>query len=348
MSLTGTPQVGPPHVQVIVETAWGMWSSAVMHCAAQLGVADAVGEEPADVADVAAVVGADPESLARLMRSLVAFGIFRQMAPGQYAHNDSSRALRSDSPYKVRDILLTGGNWAWATWNSLADSIRTGESAFQRLYGKDLFSYLDDADEPGASKLLYAGYRAQAEATDRALARVLDLTGARTIVDVGGGSGSLLCALLKQNPALSGILLDREPTLAEVDPALAGGALAARCRLEAGDCMQGLPVADVYLYRQVLHMWDDELCVKALSTCAVAAPAGSRVILVEQLVCDPPESSFDTLMDLHMLLVTGGRERTADEIVRLLERAGLRPSSVTATTTPLRLIEAVVPGRRPD
>jgi C-methyltransferase len=345
MPFTGVPQAGPPPVQIIIETAYGMWTSAVMRCAAQLGIADAVGEEPADVTDVATAVGADPGALARLMRSLAAFGIFRQTGPGQYAHTDSSRALQSDSPYRVRDILLTGGSWGWATWGSLIDSIRTGESAFQRLYGKDLFSYLDDEDEPGASNLLYSGYRAQAETMDRALAQVIDLTSARTIVDVGGGSGSLLRALLEHNPGVSGILFDREPALAQVDPALAEGPLAARCRLEAGDCLERLPVGDVYIYRQVLHMWDDELCVKALSICAAAAPAASRVILAEQLVCDPPESSFDTLMDLHMLLVTGGRERTADEVMRLFERAGLRPRSVTATATPLRLIEAVVPPR---
>lgn len=342
MALTGVPQVGPPQVQVLVEMAWGMWSSAVVRSAAQLGVADVVGEEPTDVADMAAAVGADPGALARLMRALAAFGIFHQTSAGRYTHNESSRALRSDSPYRVRDILLTGGDWGWATWGALADSVQTGESAFRRLYGKDLFAYFAE-DEPGARALWYAGYRAQAKAMDRALAQNLDLTGVRTIVDVGGGSGSLLRALLEHNPGLYGILLDREPLLSGADPALREEPLAARCRLEAGDCFEALPVADVYVYRQVLHMWDDERCVKALSTCAAAAPPGGRVVLVEQLISDPPESSLDALMDLHMLLVTGGRERTSEEVVRLFERAGLQPRSVTGTSTPLRLIEAAVP-----
>jgi C-methyltransferase len=345
-SLTGTPQAGPAPTQTILNLAWGMWSSAVVRAAAQLGVADAVGEQPADVREVARAVSADPGALGRLMRSLAAFGIFRQTAPGHYAHTESSRALRSDAPSAVRDIVLTGGNWGWATWGSLAESIRTGQTAFERLYGKDLFSYLDSGVEPGASTLIYNGYRAQARHMDPAVAAAMDLAGARTVVDVGGGSGSLLRAVLEHHPAVSGVLFDRAPTLAEVDPALRdGGHLAGRCRLQAGDCFAGVPAADVYVYRQVLHMWDDETCVAALGVCAATAPEGARVIVVEQLVSDPPENSYDPLMDLHMLLVTGGRERSAGEYQQIFGRAGLKATGVTPTPTPLRLLEAVVPPR---
>ncbi len=335
----GAPVLGTPPVQNVMELAWGMWASGVIQAAAKLGIADSVGDEPVHVDKLADEIGADAGALSRLMRALSAYGVYRQLGPGRYEHTEASRAMRSDAPVRIGDVIQTGSYWGWQMWAKLDESVRTGECAFRATYGKDLFSYFaEDDNEAGAATL--RGYAAQSVAMHPALVGGLDLSGARTVVDVGGGHGSLLRALLEANPDLRGILFDRAHTIERADPVLSTGALADRCELEAGDCLVEVPKADVYLFRQVLHMWEDEMCVQALGNVAKAAEPGSRVILLEQLISDPPANPWDALMDLHMLLVMDGRERTAEEYAELFDRAGLRYRGVTETGTPLRLIEA--------
>ncbi|GAA1858909.1 methyltransferase [Asanoa iriomotensis] len=326
-----------------MDLGWAWWGSGVVRAAAMLRIADAVGDEPADVADIAEQVGVDRDALARLMRALVAYRIFRQTAPGRYEHTAGSRALRSDHPSRVLDIMLTGSTWSWEMWNLLPESVRTGEAAFQKRYGKDLIRFFAE-DDPEAGKLTHRGYSAQAGALNPKLVDALDVTGVRTVVDVGGGFGTLLRAVLERHPQLNGVLYDTENILANADPVLREGPIAARCRRVAGDCTDSVPAdADLYLFRQVLHMWDDDTCVRVLSNCAKAGQPNGRVVLYEHLVSDPPENPFDALMDLHMLLVMGGRERSQQEYADLFERAGLRFKAVTPTGTPLRIVEAVIP-----
>ncbi|MGW4829026.1 methyltransferase [Amycolatopsis japonica] len=337
----GAPVLGPPAVQKVMELAWGMWASGVIQAAAKLRIADSVGDEPVRVDRLAEAIGADPSALSRLMRALSAYGVYRQLEPGLYEHTEASRAMRSDAPVRVGDVMLTGSYWGWQMWAKLDESVRTGECAFRATYGKDLFSYFaEDDNEAGAATL--RGYAAQSVALHPALVGALDLSRVGTVVDVGGGHGSLLCALLEANPALRGILFDRAHTIEHADPVLSTGALADRCELEAGDCLVTVPKADVYLFRQVLHMWEDDMCVQALSNVAKVAEPGGRVIVLEQLISDPPANPWDALMDLHMLLVMDGRERTTYEYAELFERAGLRYRGTTETGTPLRLIEATV------
>lgn len=339
----GAPQLGPPPVQMVMELGWGWWASAVVRTAAELRVADAVGDTPVTVQELADQVGADPGVLARLMRALVGYGIFRMAAPGRYAHTEASRALRSDHPSQISQIMLTGSHWAWSMWERLTHTIRTGEPGFQAAFGKDLVRYFVE-DDPVAGELCHRGYSAQAEALNPRLVGALDLRGVNTVVDVGGGRGNLLRAILAANPHLTGVLFDLQPVLDNADEALRDGPLADRARLVAGDCQQEIDVpAELYVYRQVLHMWDDDQCVATLRACGAAGQPGARVALFEHLVSDPPEYPFDALMDLHMLLVTGGRERTEREYAELFERADLKFTSVKATGTPLRLLEAVVP-----
>lgn len=342
--LAGAPQIGPPAVQSVLELGWGMWVSSVVQAAAQLCVADAVDGEAATAEEIAERVGADPDALGRLLRTLAGLGVFRQVEGCRYVHTESSRALRSDHPSRLADIMRTGSDWGWTLWGLLGEAVRTGECAFRTHYGKDLIDYFME-DNPDAGVLCHRGYSAQAEAMNPALVAALDVADGAVVADIGGGQGSLMRALLEHRPGVQGVLFDVEPVLAEAAPELREGPLAARCRLVAGDVMASVPVAaDVYVFRQVLHMWDDDTCVTALRNCADAAGAGARVVLFEQLVSDPPEDPFDGLMDLHMLLVMGGRERSEREYAALLERAGLRYLGFNATTgTPLRVIEATVP-----
>ncbi|MGH3977003.1 MAG: methyltransferase family protein, partial [Pseudonocardiaceae bacterium] len=142
----GAPVIGPPAAQSVAELGWGMWASGVVRAAAELRIADAIGEQPTTVAEIAGKIGAEPGALTRLMRALAAFGIFQPAGADSYQHTESSRALRSDADISVADILLTGSYWGALMWSMLADSVRTGECAFQRHYGKDLFTYFHEDD----------------------------------------------------------------------------------------------------------------------------------------------------------------------------------------------------------
>ncbi|MFE3140621.1 methyltransferase [Streptomyces scopuliridis] len=338
----GAPVIGPPAAQGVAELGWGMWASATVQAGVQLRLADAVGDDPATVEEIARRAGADAPALGRLMRALASFGIFRQTEPGSYAHTEASRAMRTDATVSLTDIMLTGGDWGWAMWGKLAESVRSGKGAFQETYGKDLFTYFhEDDNEAGAACL--KGYAAQSRAMNPSVVRALDLTGATTFCDVGGGHGSLVLSLLEGNPGVRGVLFDRAHAIASVVPPLREGPVSERVELVTGDCLEGVPAADVHLLRQVLHMWDDDTCHRVLSNCVAAGRPGGRVVLLEQLVADPPEAPWDALMDLHMLLVMGGWERTEGEYRAMFERAGLEFAGVTPTGTPLRLIEGRIP-----
>ncbi|MEV5341633.1 methyltransferase [Streptomyces sp. NPDC052676] len=339
----GAPAIGPPAAQAVAELGWAMWGGAVVRAAAQLRLADAVGERPAPVEEIARAVGADADALTRLMRALVTFGIFRQAGPGRYGHTDRSRAMRSDAPGSVTDVMLTGSQWGWEMWGRLAESVRSGRCAFQETYGKDLFTYFHE-DDPEAGEACLRGYAALSRAMIPGVVAALDLTGVDTLCDVGGGNGGLLKALLEAGPRTRGVLLERPPVLAAALPELREGPLAERAELVAGDCFESVPEADLYVLGQVLHMWDDDACHTVLANCLKAGRPGGRVVVLEQLVADPPETSWDALMDLHMLLAMGGRERTAEEYGALFARAGLEFAEVVPSGTPLRLLVARIPG----
>jgi C-methyltransferase len=342
---SGAPIIGPPPVQAVLQLGWGMWTSGLIRATAELHLADALDDRPATVNEMAEAVGADTDALGRLLRALAACGIFRKVDGHRYAHTVASRALRSDAPERLLDILLIGSDWGWTLWGKLADAVRTGTCAFRAEYGMDLWTYFAEQD-PQAGARLHRGYSAQAEAMTPALVDALDCSGLRTIADIAGGQGSLLRALLERYPNAHGVLFEVGSVLSDAEPALRDGPLATRCRLVAGDCVEEVPVScDLYVFRQILHMWDDKTCMRALRNCALSAQPGARVVLFEQLVGDPPDTPFDALMDLHMLLVTGGRDRTEQEYARLFEDAGLCYVGVTPTSTPLRLIEAVLPAR---
>ncbi|WP_306212632.1 methyltransferase [Actinoplanes sp. RD1] len=338
---TGAPVIGPPAAQAVAELGWGMWASAVVQAGAQLRLADAIGEEPVPVEKLAAAVGADADALTRLMRALVAFGVFRQDRPGWYSHSEASRALRADAEVPLTDIMLTGSSWGWEMWGQLAASVRSGRCAFKERYGKDLFTWFAEDDNAAGAAAL-RGFAAQSRAMNPLVLDALDMTGADRFVDVGGGHGSVVLSLLERYPDVHGVLFDRAHAIASALPELSSPPLADRCELIAGDCFEAVPAGDLFLIRQVLHMWDDDACVQVLANCVRAARPGARVVLLEQLVADPPETPWDALMDLHMLLVMGGRERTAEQWAALYARAGLTWTGVTATGTPLRLVEGRV------
>jgi C-methyltransferase len=327
------------------ELANSLGVAAAVHATARLGIADALGDEPVHVADLARVTGTDADVLHRLLRALAHHGVFRQTSERAYGHTELSRLLRTDSPTSRRDmVLLAGVPWAWQVWPRLDEAVRTGKPVFPSIYGKDQFSYLAE-DAPDTAALFHRAMTNGSVITGRGVAETLDVTGVATVADIGGGHGLVLRNLLERHAGLRGILMDLPEVIGGADPALwAGGALGDRCRIVGGDCRVAIPVpAELYLLKHVLHMWDDDQAAAALRAVARSAPSGARVVVVEQLLDASPEPGIATIIDLLMLLNMGGKERTREDFAALFEQCGLRPTSVTPTPSMVHLIEALVP-----
>ncbi|GAA4203634.1 methyltransferase [Streptosporangium oxazolinicum] len=334
-------QIPASPAEAVFRLSTGMSAAAIVLAAARLRIADAVGDEPMPVRDIAVKLGADPDALTRMLRALAAFGVFRQVDPATYEHTDMSRAMRTDHPERVHDRLLTGGDWGWTMWSKLPQAIRTGKSAFKEEYGTDFFSYLDA--NPDAQDMIYRGVTAWSDPMLPGMVDALDLTGVRTFADMGGGRGALLRLVLQRNPHMNGLLFEDERTLRVVLDDLRTGELATRCRLVSGDFFEKVEYpADLYFFKLTLHMYDDEWVARALRSCAEAAAPGARVVIADPLLTDPPVHPFASSMDLHMLLVMGGRERTEEGYRAVFERAGLRFRGMTPTEGVLHLAEGEV------
>lgn len=333
----------------IRELALGAAVASGMQVAVRLGVADALGDTETGADDLGKAVDAVPATLARLLRMLATHGVFEETAAGSevFRHTPLSRMLRSDAPGGMADMVLwAGAAWTWDAWPRLESAVRDGRPVVPELYGKDFFRYLhEDAAEDAQ---IFNRAMTQASAlTSRAVARSLDLTGARTVADVGGGQGHLLSTVLRTHPHVTGELFDLPKVVAGADPALLeGGELAGRARVTSGDCLESVPVsADVYLIKQILK-WDDDRSVRVLRNVAEHAAPGARIVAVQNLVDLSPEPRVTTAMDLFLLLNVGGREHRQSDFEDLFRRAGLEFAGVTRARSALYLIEARVPETR--
>jgi C-methyltransferase len=325
-----------------------MWSSAIIQAAGQLRLADKVNDKPVSVDELASATGADPDSLLRLMRSLAAHGIFQRHADGRFSHTVPSRTMRSDVPGGVLNLNLLGASeWNWIIWSRLGEAVRTGQAVFPAHYGKDLYRYFNE-DNSEAGGVFNRAMSESGQWTTQPVAETLDLTKAATVADVGGGQGGLLRALMERNPHIWGILLDRPQVIEYADQALREGPLAARCTVTPADIREEVPdAADVYILRQVMHIWNTETCAAILRNCAASAMPGARIVLVEHVISggEQRDSTYTTLVDLQMMLLGLGRERTEQEFAELFRQAGWEFRGITYTPSPLQLVEGFRPTR---
>ena len=325
------------------ELVFGAACAAAIRAAASLRVADALGEEPMTVDELAAAVRVEPRPLRRLLRALAGHGIFAEADDGRYIHTDMSLQLREDSPNSLRYIALWCTEpWTWQAWPRLDEAVRSGRSVFPELYGKEFFDYLHD-DAGGSAEVFNKAMTHSSRQSAADLAGFLDLDGIGTIADIGGGQGHVLADLLEKHPEARGTLLELPQVVAQADPRLRpGGALASRARLVAGDCRVAVPVqADLYIIKNLLE-WDDDSTRKTLRNVVAAARPGARVVAVENLVDDTPSMRFTTAMDLLLLLNVGGAKHSRESLLALLTEAGLRVEGVRPVNPYLHAFECEV------
>ncbi|MGA4944171.1 methyltransferase [Streptomyces cinereoruber] len=339
-----TVDPAPPPPMRLRELVFGAACAAAVRAAARLGVADALQDTPASVEDLAEAVRADPRTLRRLLRALACQGIFEERPDGTFAHTEMSRLLREDDPHSLRYIALWCTEpWTWDVWPKLDEAVRTGGGVFEDVYGREFFPYLNE-DAPESAYVFNRAMTTSSRQSAQDVADLLDLAGAASVADIGGGQGHVLASLLERHPALEGTLLDLPGVVGNADPRLReGGSLASRARVIAGDCREDIPVqADVYVLKNILE-WDDDSTRRALANVRGAARPGARVVVIENLVDDTPSMRFTTAMDLLLLLNVGGAKHTRESMVERLADAGLVVGEIRPVNAYLHAFECTVP-----
>ncbi len=301
--------------------------------AARLGIADLLEEGPKRADELAEAVGADQTALYRLLRTLAGLGLFVEDGEGRFAPTPLGRALRRGDGSAHAAAVYFGEPFVWKAWGNLLHSVLTGEPAFRRAHGTSIFDYL--SAHPEAEQAFHAWMTARSQLQVAAVLDAYDFSRFRTVVDVGGGHGSLLAAILDAEPSLRGVLFDLPAVVARAP------ALGDRCDVVGGDFFDAVPPgADCYLLKFVVHDWDDERAARILRNVRSAIADGGTILLLEYVV--PPGSDYHhaKFMDLHVLVLTeGGRERTEDEYRRLLRDAGFQLRRVVPTAAPLAIVE---------
>jgi C-methyltransferase len=341
---TGTTAAPPPPMR-LRELAFGAACAAALRAAARLGVADALGETPMTVEDLAAAVKAEPRPLRRLLRALSCYDVFTEQPDGTVAHTGMSRLLREDDPNSLRAICLWCTEpWTWDAWPKLDEAVRTGRNVVEDLYGKEFFTYLNE-DAPESADVFNRAMTTSSEQSARDVAALLDLSGCSSVADIAGGQGHVVASLLDKYPDLHGTLLDLPRVVDNAVPRLRpGGDLADRADIVPGDVRAAVPVrADVYIIKNILE-WDDESTARLLANVTATGGPGTRVVVIENLVDDTPSMRFSTAMDLMLLLNVGGAKHTTASMTARLTEAGLVVDGISPVNAYLHAFDCHVPG----
>lgn len=306
--------------EALLGLVWGYRLSQAVYVAARLGLPDhiAAGVRRAD--ELARATGTHGESLYRLLRALAGAGVLEEIEPRCFALTAVGEPLRSDVAGSLRDaVVMLLADWKWRPWGHLLDTVRTGNTAFERVHGAPVFDYV--ATHPEAAASFDAAMTSLSAAQAPAITRACDLAGVREIVDVGGGQGTVIASLLRRHAALRGVLFDLPHVIPDARALLDREGLARRCRLVGGSFFDSVPEgADACLLRDILHDWDDARAAAILRNCRAALPSNGRLILVERVVSPDLRAALPVLLaDLEMLVNIGGRERTEEELCSLLE-----------------------------
>jgi hypothetical protein len=310
-------------------------ATAAVSAAVALGLIDGLADGPRSAEDVAAESATDPDATHRLFRALATIGVLEEV-DGDYGLTDFGRPLLSDAPGSVApQARLNLDPAVWSAWGHLAHSVRTGDSAFEDLHGTDLWSHR--LAHPEHSRNFDDLMTAISATAVDAVAAAYDFAGRSHVVDVGGGQGTLVAAVLRRNAHLTGEVLDQQHVVAAAGPA----DLAGRWTGTAGSFFERVPPADCYLLKWILHDWDDDECVTILSRCRESLALGGVVLVVEMVLDRPGHARLAAFMDLNMMVQLGGRERTEAAYADLFDRAGLHLTRVLDTGTPFAVLEAV-------
>src|SRR5919112_2328959 len=316
-------------------------ASQAIHVAATLGVADLLEDGPRSVDELAQATGTHASALYRLLRALASVGVFVEQPDGQFRSTPLAEYLRTNAPRSLRAwAMQIGQQYLWTSWGHLLHSVRTGEPAFPELYGTTAWEYRQAHPEEDA--VFNAAMTALSAGGVVGIVQNYDFSSMGVLMDVGGGEGVLLAAILAANPALRGVLFDQPHVVNGANELLERAGVADRCEVVSGSFFEAGPGgADAYLLKSIVHDWDDIATVKILRACRAAIANSGRLLVVEPIIRPGNEPDPAKFSDLNMLVMLGGQERTADDFERLYAEAGFRLSDIIRTGSPMAIIEGV-------
>jgi len=317
-----------------------MWAMQAAASACRLGIPDAIADGAKTADEVAKAAGANPGATKRLLRGLASVGVFSRDEAGRYRLTAVGQFLRSGAPGSLREMFIAESDTVhWRSWERLDDAVKSGDPRPQAVFGMPAFGYYERYPDEGAR------FGEAMESVSRFAANAVlgayDFSGARTIMDVGGGNGSMTIAILERTPNVRGLVVDLPYIEGPARENIRSAGLDGRARFEPVSFFERVPEgADVHMLKFVLHDWNDEESLRILRNCRAAIAKDGRLVVIENVVPDSVEPAMVHLMDLNMLVMTGGLERTAKEYGELFAKAGFRLERVIPTASPFSVIEA--------
>lgn len=328
----------PPR-QVILQMLTGFWVSQAIYVAAKLGIADLVKDGPKTAVELAQACGAHDTSLHRLLRMLASVGVFAEDSQGRFGLTPLAQCL-VETPGSQRAAALMMGEEHYRCWGELEYSICTGKTAFDKIFGQPIFDYL--SQHPEQARIFDAAMSGIHGAETQVMLEAYNFHGVHTLVDIGGGNGSVLCATLHRYPQMRGVLYDLPGVIDRAQRNIAEAGLAARCQAVGGSFFESVPAGgDAYMMRHIIHDWTDEQSLTILRHCRAVMGPTSRLLVIESVIPPGNNPSFAKQLDVNMLVIPGGQERTESEYRTLFEAAGLRLARIVPTRMEISVIEGV-------
>jgi hypothetical protein len=342
--MTSSRPATPPEAaaaQLLFQIATGHFAASALQVVAKLRIADHLATGPQSTVALAKQLAVDEDALYRVLRALASIGVFDEVAPREFALTEAGQMLRSTVPGSMHHMALwVTSPFHFRVYSDMLHAVRTGQPAAEKVAGMPVFEYL--AREPELAEIFNNAMTAFSESVIPAALQTYDFSGIDLLVDVAGGHGAVLTAILRQYPSMRGILFDLEHVVAGAKPRIEAMGLNDRCQTEHGDFFKAVPAGgDAYIMKHIIHDWADDRALAILRNIRAAmGDKRGRVILLESVL--PPGNAPDPgkLIDLEMLMMPGGRERTADEFADLFGRAGFDMTRVVATGAPLSVVEA--------
>jgi len=335
-------QLPPPPVQML-QMITGFWTASCIYNAAKLNIADLLTDGPKTPEQLAKQTHSHATSLYRLLRALASAGIFAENERGEFANTPLSETLKDNVPGSMKAMAIAQLGDHYRGWGNLKHSLKTGDIAFDHAEGMTIWEYYEAHPEDGANFM-----KAMTGLTGAVIAEVIpayDFSQFKTIIDVGGGNGALLIAVLGTAPNTKGTVYDLDYVVKETQKILIENEMATHCSVEAGSFFNHVPAgADAYLMKLVLHDWNDMQSIAILTNCSKAMRADSKLLVIEALIPEGNVPHPGKFMDINMMAMTGGKERTEKEFCELFSYAGLKLSKVIPTHSPMFTILEVVKG----
>src|SRR5579875_572180 len=327
----------------VMDDIVGQMKSEAIRLAVQLHLPDLLKDGPKSVAELAQATGTQKTPLYRLLYALACCGYFEEIRPGVFAQTERSYVLCADTPRSLHGFaLMHGETWQVQPWREALWTMQTGQPALQHMFGKDLWHYFAE-DDPAAGERFNRAMSSMSRQYDQAIAQSYDFSSAETIVDVGGGQGSLLETILQTYPTVKGVLFDQASVIDMAQRRQLTDKFPGRLQLVSGNFFETVPAGgDIYLLKQIIQDWDDATCIQILSRCRKAMKPGGRILVSEEIIVPgkkiPPIAA---LIDLQLQFILPSGKRSEAEHCSLLEAAGLRLNRVLSTTSTYSILEAV-------